>query len=146
MTEERMYVTVPVSYRKDKRVFLGDEGVALDFLAERMRQAMVGRDRSEVFLRGDGDVQLQELMDVMDRLKDGGVAAGRHRRPDAAAAGADSRWTRSARSSTRGRAADDGLARMARLLGRSARRAAGAVAAGAGRVAGWPCRTPDTRT
>src|SRR5690349_20120585 len=47
MTEERMYVTVPVSYRKDKRVFIGDEGVALDFLAERMRQAMVGRDQKE---------------------------------------------------------------------------------------------------
>ena len=73
MTEERMYVTVPVSYREDKRVYLGDEAVSLDFLAERMRQAMVGRDEKEVFLRGDGQVQLQELMDVMDRLKEGGV-------------------------------------------------------------------------
>jgi biopolymer transport protein TolR len=73
MTEERLYVTVPVSYREDKRVFLGEEGVSLDFLAERMRQAMVGRDEKEVFLRGDGQVQLQELMDVMDRLKEGGV-------------------------------------------------------------------------
>jgi biopolymer transport protein TolR len=73
MTEERMYVTVPVSYRQDQRVFLGDEAVSLDFLAERMRQAMVGRDEKEVFLRGDGQVQLQELMDVMDRLKEGGV-------------------------------------------------------------------------
>ena len=73
MTEERMYVTVPVSYRKDKRVFLGDEGVSLDFLAERMRQAMTGREEKEVFLRGDAEVQLQELMDVMDRLKEGGV-------------------------------------------------------------------------
>jgi len=73
MTEERMYVTVPVSYRTDQRVFIGDEAVSLDFLAERMRQAMVGRDEKEVFLRGDGQVQLQELMDVMDRLKEGGV-------------------------------------------------------------------------
>jgi biopolymer transport protein TolR len=73
MTEERMYVTVPVSYRKDKRVFLGEEGVSLDFLAERMRQAMTGREEKEVFLRGDAEVQLQELMDVMDRLKEGGV-------------------------------------------------------------------------
>jgi biopolymer transport protein ExbD len=27
----------------------------------------------EVFLRGDGDVRLQELMDVFDRLKAAGV-------------------------------------------------------------------------
>ena len=27
----------------------------------------------EVFLRGDGGVQLQELMDVFDRLKEGGI-------------------------------------------------------------------------
>ena len=73
MADERMYVTVPVSYREDKRVYLGEEAVSLDFLAERMRQAMVGRDEKEVFLRGDGQVQLQELMDVMDRLKEGGV-------------------------------------------------------------------------
>jgi biopolymer transport protein ExbD len=76
MTEARMYVTVPVSYRTDKRVFIGengDEGVPLDVLAERMRQAMVGREEKEVFLRGDAEVQLQELMDVMDRLKEGGV-------------------------------------------------------------------------
>jgi biopolymer transport protein TolR len=73
MTEERMYVTVPVSYRTDRRVYLGEEGVPLDVLAERMRQAMVGREEKEVFLRGDGEVNLQELMDVMDRLKEGGV-------------------------------------------------------------------------
>ena len=45
----------------------------VDVLAERMRQAMQSQDQKEVFLRGDGSVQLQDLMDVFDRLKEGGV-------------------------------------------------------------------------
>ena len=73
MSEERMYVTVPLSYQDDGRVFLDEEAVSREVLAERMRQAMVGQEQKEVFLRGDGGVQLQDLMDVMDRLKEGGV-------------------------------------------------------------------------
>jgi len=73
MSEERMYVTVPLSYRTDHRVWINDEGVRLDVLSERMRQAMVNKDQKEVFLRGDGGVQLQDLLEVMDRLKEGGV-------------------------------------------------------------------------
>src|SRR6187200_893262 len=73
MTEERLYVTVPLSYRKDGRVQLEEDFISRDVLAERMRQKMQGKDQKEVFLRGDGGVQLQDLMDVMDRLKEGGV-------------------------------------------------------------------------
>lgn len=73
MTQERLYVTVPLSFRKDRRVFLDDEGVSLDFLAERIRQAMVSKEQREVFLRPDGSVQMQDVLDVMDRLKEGGI-------------------------------------------------------------------------
>ena len=73
MTEERLYVTVPLSYRKDGRVQLEEDFISRDVLAERMRQKMQGKEQKEVFLRGDGGVQLQDLMDVMDRLKEGGV-------------------------------------------------------------------------
>jgi biopolymer transport protein ExbD len=73
LSDERIYVTVPLSYRKDKRVFLDDEGIPLTALAERMRQAMGRATEREVFLRGDGGVQLQEITEVMDRLKAGGV-------------------------------------------------------------------------
>ena len=73
MTELRLYVTVPASYAKDHRVFIDDESVPVAVLAERMRQLMSGKDQKEVFLRGDGSVQLQHLMDVFDRLKDGGI-------------------------------------------------------------------------
>ena len=73
MTEERMYVTVPLSYRKDGKVYLDDEPVSRQVLTERMRQMMQNKEQKELFLRGDGGVQLQELMDVMSQLKDAGV-------------------------------------------------------------------------
>jgi biopolymer transport protein ExbD len=73
MSEERTYVTVPLSYRKDQRVMIDDESVGIDVLAERLRQLMVAREQKEVFLRGDGAVTLQELMDVFSRLKEGGI-------------------------------------------------------------------------
>jgi biopolymer transport protein TolR len=71
--EERLYVTVPASYRRDRRVQIGDETVPATALRERMRQAMQTREQKEVFLRGDATVQLQDLTEVMDRLKEGGV-------------------------------------------------------------------------
>jgi biopolymer transport protein TolR len=70
---EPLYVTVPTSYRRDHRVFIDKEGVPVDVLAERMRQALQGRQDKQVYLRGDGEVQLQELMDVFGRLKEAGV-------------------------------------------------------------------------
>ena len=73
MSEERMYITVPLSYREDGKVFMDDEAVPREVLPERMRQVMLNKDQKEVFLRGDGGVQLQELMEVMDSMKDGGV-------------------------------------------------------------------------
>ncbi|HQZ40098.1 MAG TPA: biopolymer transporter ExbD [Vicinamibacterales bacterium] len=72
-TDVRMYITVPLTYRQDGKVFMDDEAVPQDVLPERMRQVMINKEQKEVFLRGDGGVQLQELMEVMDRLKDGGV-------------------------------------------------------------------------
>jgi biopolymer transport protein TolR len=68
-----LYVTVPTSYRDDRRIYIGEESVSVDVLAERMRQEMTSRDDKQVFLRGDGAVQLQELMDVFGRLKEAGI-------------------------------------------------------------------------
>jgi biopolymer transport protein ExbD len=73
ISDDRIFVTVPLSYRADHSVRLGDERIRVDVLHERVRQAMVNRSRKEVFLRGDGGVMLQELMEVVDKLKDGGV-------------------------------------------------------------------------
>jgi biopolymer transport protein ExbD len=71
--EERLYVTVPATFRTDRRVQIGDETIGVTALAERMRQSMEGRDQKEIFLRGDGSVQLQDLTEVFDLLKAGGV-------------------------------------------------------------------------
>lgn len=68
-----LYVTVPTSYRRDRRVFIDQEAIPIDVLGERMRQAMQTRSDKQVYLRGDGEVQLQELMDVFGRLKEAGV-------------------------------------------------------------------------
>ena len=73
ITDDRIFVTVPISYRTDHRVMLGDEAISVDVLDERVRQAMLARTDKDVFLRGDGGIQLQELVSIMDKLKDGGV-------------------------------------------------------------------------
>jgi biopolymer transport protein ExbD len=66
-------VTVPLSFRQDQRVRLGDEAVALDVLPERVRQSLFGQLQQSVMLAGDGGITLQELMRVLDRLNEGGV-------------------------------------------------------------------------
>jgi len=73
MTEERLYITVPLSYRQDRKVYIDDEAVSVDVLAERMRQAMLGKEQREVFLRSDAAVQMQEVFQVLDSLKAGGI-------------------------------------------------------------------------
>ena len=73
LNDQRIYVTVPLSYRKDQRVYLDDEGIPLTALAERMRQTMSTATEREVFLRGDGGVQLQELAEITDKLTAAGV-------------------------------------------------------------------------
>jgi biopolymer transport protein TolR len=71
---ERLFVTVPAAFRTDGSVFLGDEKLRIEVLQERVRQKMETATDKRVYLRGDGTVQLQDLMSIMDRLKDAGVA------------------------------------------------------------------------
>ena len=73
ISSERMFITVPLSYRTDRLVQIGDEPVDIEVLHERIRQTLVDRDDKDVYLRGDGSITYQELMSVMDKLKDGGV-------------------------------------------------------------------------
>jgi biopolymer transport protein TolR len=76
---EPVYVTLPLSYRKDRRVTIGplgkEEFVSIDVLGERARQALVSRQTKQVFLRMDAGVNAQEFLTVMDTLKGGGVEA-----------------------------------------------------------------------
>ena len=73
ISSEPLFVTVPLSYRADQRVRLGDEAVRIEVLAERVRQAMLVQTEKKIFMRVDGSVSAQDIMTVMDRLKDGGV-------------------------------------------------------------------------
>jgi len=70
---ERLYVTVPATYRQRRLVFLGDEAVRLDVLQERVRQKIETLADKQVYLRGDGSITYSELMEVFDRLKGAGV-------------------------------------------------------------------------
>lgn len=70
---ERVFVTVPANYRQARVVFLGDEQIRVDALQERIRQRLENVSDKQVYLRGDGDVRYQDLMDVFDRLKGAGV-------------------------------------------------------------------------
>jgi biopolymer transport protein ExbD len=70
---EPVTITVPASFRKDRRVRLGDEAVGIDVLSERVRQALSGQLQQNVILAGDGAVTLSELVTVFDSLLAGGV-------------------------------------------------------------------------
>jgi biopolymer transport protein TolR len=70
---ERVFVTVPATYRQTRLVYLGDEALRLDVLRERVRQKVENMSDKQVYLRGDGTVTYQELMEVFDKLKEAGV-------------------------------------------------------------------------
>ena len=73
LAKERIFVTVPLSFARDRTVQLGEERVRVDLLTERMRQAMLNREDKEVYLQGDGQLSFQDVIDVMDRLREGGI-------------------------------------------------------------------------
>ena len=70
---ERVEVTVPLSYRQDKSVYLGTELIRAEVFQERIRQKMETAAKKQVYLRGDGSITYSELMEVFDRLKGAGV-------------------------------------------------------------------------
>jgi biopolymer transport protein TolR len=77
ISAEPVYVTLPLSYRKDRRVLIGplgkEEPIPIDVLAERARQSLVSRQTKQVFLRMDANVSAQDILQVVDSLKEGGV-------------------------------------------------------------------------
>lgn len=70
---EPVTVTVPYTFRSDRTVRLGNESVKLEFLAERVRQALSGQQQQNVILAGDGRTTLQDLFTIGDQLAKGGV-------------------------------------------------------------------------
>src|SRR3954467_9020259 len=58
ITGERLEVTVPISYRTEKKLYLGSELMDTVRLRELVRQKIEMRADKDVFLRGDSSVQL----------------------------------------------------------------------------------------
>ena len=68
-----IYVTVPLSFQKDRRVQIGDEWIGIDVLPERVKQALLERTDKSLYLRGDGDVAFKEIVFVFDKLQAAGI-------------------------------------------------------------------------
>ena len=73
ISSERIFVTIPMSFRSDQLLQIDDEPVRFDVLRELIQQVMEGQVDRQVFVRGDGGITYQELISVMDELKAGGV-------------------------------------------------------------------------
>jgi biopolymer transport protein ExbD len=72
-TSEPVYITVPVSFRRDQKVQVGETYVLLRDLPEQARQAVLTTSTKSVILRGDGSITFAELIDVWDALIAGGI-------------------------------------------------------------------------
>src|SRR5262245_23932993 len=70
---DRVEVTVPATYRTDRRLYLGTESIPATVLQERVRQKMETATQKDVYLRGDRAVNLGELTEVTDLLMAAGV-------------------------------------------------------------------------
>jgi biopolymer transport protein ExbD/biopolymer transport protein TolR len=73
ITGQRVFISVPADYRQSHLVYLDNEPIRAEILQERVRQKMERANDKDVYLRGDGTVQLQELMEITDKLKAAGV-------------------------------------------------------------------------
>jgi biopolymer transport protein TolR len=67
--ESQLYLDIPLSFRKDRRVFLDKQSVPLVTLADRLRQRTTTPGGPQVFIRSDGDLRVQDLISVFDELK-----------------------------------------------------------------------------
>jgi biopolymer transport protein ExbD len=70
---ERLFLDLPISYRTDKLVMLDKQPVRLHLLAERIKQRTEHAADKQVFVRSDGGLQVQDLIDVLGELKAAGV-------------------------------------------------------------------------
>jgi biopolymer transport protein ExbD len=73
ISSERLFVNVPITFKDDQHVYLGEERVRLAFLGNRVRQMIQGRSDKQVFLNIDRGLLIQHQIDVFDELKAAGV-------------------------------------------------------------------------
>ena len=73
VSAQPVYVTLAADYRDTKVVQLDKDEFRVDLLHERVWQALLTREDKSVFVRADGGASIQDLMEVLDKLKEGGV-------------------------------------------------------------------------
>jgi len=73
VTAKPIYVTVPASFEKDRRVQIGNDTIPIDILEERVKQALAESTEKSLFVRADGDVAYKHIVYVFDRLKSAGI-------------------------------------------------------------------------
>ena len=73
VTAQPIYVTVAADFSRTRMVQLDKDDVKIDFLEERLRQAILTRDDKSVFIRADGAATVQDIATVMDKLKGAGI-------------------------------------------------------------------------
>jgi biopolymer transport protein TolR len=73
VTAQPIYVTVPADFGRRRAVQLDKDDVKIDFLSERIRQAVLPREDKSVFIRADAAATVQDIATVMDKLKEGGI-------------------------------------------------------------------------
>src|SRR5688572_17004155 len=73
VTSQPIYVTIPANFGDTRVVQIGDDEVRVDILHERVRQVILPRADKSLFLRMDATVTAQNMMDVMEQLKQAGV-------------------------------------------------------------------------
>jgi biopolymer transport protein ExbD len=70
---ERLFITVPAAFRKDRIVYMADQPIRLAILPERIRQKVENQTDKQVYLRLDKTLQIQDQNDVMDQIMAAGV-------------------------------------------------------------------------
>jgi biopolymer transport protein TolR len=73
LNAQPIYVTVPADFGRRRTVQLDKDDVKIDFLSERVRQALLPREDKSVYIRADAAATVQDIATVMDKLKEGGI-------------------------------------------------------------------------
>jgi biopolymer transport protein ExbD len=73
VTAQPVYVTVPADFNRHRVVQIDKAEVKIEYLGERLKQQFLTRADKSVFVRGDAATSFQDLMTVMDRLKEAGI-------------------------------------------------------------------------
>jgi biopolymer transport protein ExbD len=71
---ERIYVTLPRSFREKQTVFLGTEELRIEALQERVRQRMEAAAEKKIYLQGERGVMYDDVVRIIDLMKAAGVA------------------------------------------------------------------------